>query len=156
MSIIDDAYRRFCQERFPLPTEEQVAELERRIGCTLPADYRQFILNYNGGYFREPEIEPTVDACPVDLLTYLHGIGAAHPEAELATKYQMSIFEENDPPEIVPIGETPMGSLILLIVHEDGYGEICFKEAFGDFYFLADGIEEFFSLLRERPEIETE
>jgi hypothetical protein len=58
MSAIDLAYAKFCKKRFPLPTERQVSDLENRIGIRLPADFRQFILDYNGGYFTEPDITP--------------------------------------------------------------------------------------------------
>ncbi len=42
-----------------------------------------------------------------------------------------------------------MGGLIVLVVVGEESGCILLKQAFGDFYILADGIEEFFSLLRE-------
>ena len=38
---------------------------------------------------------------------------------------------------------------IVLIAEHEGRGEIFLKQAFGDFYVLAEGIEEFFGLLRE-------
>jgi hypothetical protein len=60
------------------------------------------------------------------------------------------LFDDNDPPKILPIGDTPLGSLIILdTAPGEGCGTIYFKQAFGDFYFLADGIEDFFDLLRE-------
>ena len=39
MTSIDHAYDRFARERFPLPTEAQLAELEQRISVTFPEDY---------------------------------------------------------------------------------------------------------------------
>ncbi len=43
-----------------------------------------------------------------------------------------------------------MGGLIILdTAPGEGRGDIWLKQAFGDFYYLADGIEEFFGLLRE-------
>lgn len=43
-----------------------------------------------------------------------------------------------------------MGGLIILdTVPGEGRGEIYYKQAFGEFYWLAEGIEEFFTLLRE-------
>jgi hypothetical protein len=60
------------------------------------------------------------------------------------------LFDDNDPPKILPIGGTPMGGLIILdTAPGEGRGDIWLKQAFGDFYYLADGIEEFFGLLRE-------
>lgn len=150
-STIEYAYRRFSRRRFPQPSLSQVEALERRIGITLPDDYRRFLLEFNGGYFNEPDIEPVVEGCPRDALTFLNGIGASHPEAELATPGDLVTFDDNDPPKIIPIGGTPLGSLIILdTAPGDGNGEIYFKQAFGDFYWLAEGIEEFFTLLRPR------
>ena len=45
---IEDAYRRFAIERFSLPSEEQIGELETRIGVVFSDDYRRFLLEYNG------------------------------------------------------------------------------------------------------------
>ncbi len=84
MNLIRYAYNRFSTERFPLPTEEQVWALERKLGIEFPPDYREFLLQFNGGYFDTPIIEPVGDDCPEDALLLLCGIGASHREAELA------------------------------------------------------------------------
>ena len=153
MIAIEDAYRRFSRVRFPLPTEEQLAELERRIDVAFPDDYRQFILEFNGGYFIEPEITPVGDGCPQDALTYLSGIGASHDIAELGESSTIDLFEDNHPPKVVPIGYTTMGGLIILdTAPGEGRGEIYYKQAFGEVYWMAEGIEQFFALLRE-PEV---
>jgi hypothetical protein len=146
---IEDAYRRFSTKRFPLPSETQVEELERSIKVTLPDDYRRFLLEFNGGYFNEPEITP-VGGCPQPILLLLSGIGASHWEAELGLPRTMPSFDDNDPPKILPIGDTAMGNLIILdTAPGEGRGEIYYKQAYGDFFYLAAGIEEFFGLLRE-------
>lgn len=150
MSTIDDAFQRFCKERFPVPTEARVAELEDRLGVPLPADYRRFLLAYNGGFFSEPDIVPPTEGCPHDRLTFLCGIGAAHPTEDLAAEDLLGLFDNNDPAQIVPIGYTLMGNLILLITHPEDHGTIALKKAFSDeTFFLASGIEEFFGLLQE-------
>jgi len=155
MDTIETAYRKFCTERFPLPSEQQVAELERRIGVTLPDDYRRFVLAYNGGYFSEPHIVPPSEECPLDRLTFMHGICASHPTAELASDADLVLFTENDPPQIVPIGYTIMGHLILLVTHPEDRGCILLR-TFDESFFLAEGIEAFFGLLREAPPDETQ
>jgi len=146
---LEEAYRRFSTERFGIPSKEQIGELETRIGVVFPDDYRRFLLEYNGAYFNEPEITPVGEDCPQDALTCLHGMGASHWEAELASDFYLTLFDDNDPPIIVPIGHTGMAGLIILITEAEGRGEIFLKQAFGDFYYLAEGIEEFFELLRE-------
>jgi len=152
MNSIALAYRKFCEERFPLPSEEEVAALEERIGIDLPPDYREFLLEYNGGFFTEPDIVPPSDDCPLDRLTVLHGIRATHSSAELASISWLTLFDDNDPPQILPIGYTLMGNLLFLVTHWERNGAIALKKAGSDDSFpLADGIEEFFGLLREPP-----
>jgi hypothetical protein len=125
--------------------------LERRIQVTFPESYRRFLLEYNGGFFRDPGIAPVGDGCPDDSLTELYGIGASDPCAELGDSASLALFDGNDPPVIVPIGYTIMGGLIILVTDPEGYGAILLKEAYGDFFYLADGIEEFFELLQDPP-----
>ena len=93
------------------------------------------------------------DACPQDTLTYLSGIGATHEYAELGEPSTLVMFEDNDPLKILPIGYTAMGGLIILdTATGEGRGEIYYKQAFGEFHWMAESIEEFFALLRE-PEV---
>ncbi len=150
MTTIENAYARFAKKRFPLPTEQQLADLEQRIGIRFAEDYREFILKFNGGYFKCPEITPVGEGCPPATLDIMFGIGASHHSAELAVPGDLSIFDDNDPPKIVPIGSTGMGGLIILdTAPGEGNGEVYFKQEYGDFYYLAANIEAFFALLRE-------
>jgi hypothetical protein len=150
MTTIKNVYERFSVKRFPLPSEAQLAQLETRIGVRFPEDYRRFVLEFNGGYFNEPEITPVGEGCPLDTLEILCGIGASHSEAELATPSDLVLFDDNDPPKIIPIGRTGMAGLIILdTAPGEGQGAIFLKKAFGDFYYLVDGIEAFLALLRE-------
>jgi hypothetical protein len=150
MNTIEFIYRRFSRERFRLPSDAQVLALEKQLNAVLPGEYREFLLAYNGGYFTEPEIEPVGAECPQDALTFLNGIAATHAEAELGGKCTAGLFDDNNPLKILPIGGTAMGGLIILdVAPGDTQGSIYLKKAFGDFYYLAYGIEEFFSLLRE-------
>jgi len=154
MNTIAKAYSRFATRRFPLPSEAQLDALERRIGVTFPEDFRHFILAFNGGYFKEPDITPVTEGCPLDGLTFLSGIGASHEESELGRPFYLSLFDDNDPPKIVPIGRTALGGLIILVTESEGRGSIVLKQAFGGFFYLASGINEFFGLLREPGSVE--
>jgi hypothetical protein len=151
---IEIAYNAFCKERFPLPSEKQVADLEERLGIPLPPDYRQFLLEFNGAFFTEPQITPPTKDCSADLLTVMGGINATHPSAELGAPggYTPSWFDDNDPPQILPIGYTIMGNLIFLVTKPgaDDCGAIGLKIASSMSAFsLGDGIAEFFSRLVE-------
>ncbi len=149
LNSIESAYQQFCTVRFPLPTEAEVAALEAKINVRIPDDFRRFLLEYNGGYFSDPVITPTTEGCPEDALIFISGLHPSHREAELGCESDMTLFDDNDPPQIVIIGATPLGSLIVLdVAPGEERGVIYFKQAFGDWYPLADNIEHFFSLLR--------
>jgi hypothetical protein len=150
MGIIEAAYTAFCKERFPVPSEAQVADLERQMRVALPLGYRRFLLDYNGGFFNEPHIVPAVEGCPEDSLDFLSGIGASPRCAELRWPPALSAFDDNDPPQILPIGYTVMGNLIFLVTHPEDNGCIALKKAgVSDSFYLAEGIEGFFKLLRK-------
>ncbi len=151
MTTIQRAYDLYSKKkRFPLPSEAQVAALERKIKVSFPEDYRQFLLEFNGGFFKCPEITPTDEGCPIDTLHFMYGLGASHESAELGRPASLALFDDNDPPQIMPIGRTGSAGLIVLDVGQvEGRGAIYLKVAFGDFYYLIDEIEPFFALLRD-------
>lgn len=148
----DRVYERFNDERFPGVTEKQIAELEDKINVTFPDLYREFILRYNGGYFSEPLIldDPDFNR-PQSWLESLSGINAIHGFAELGSEASIAVFDDNDPVQLVPIGNTMRNYLILLVVDptEDDYGHIALK-TFDQTYLLADNIVEFFDLIAEK------
>jgi hypothetical protein len=84
------------------------------------------------------------------MLTSMNGIGATHPSAELASPADLALFSDNDPLQVLPIGYTIMGNLIFLLTQLDDRGCIGLKKAGSEkSYYLAEGIEGFFNLLRE-------
>src|SRR5262245_54649104 len=151
-------YDAFPVHRFPLPTEEQVRDLERRLKMPLPGHYRQFILEFNGGYFGPPLFpltSPVAGDAPLEHLTHLWGIGADGRHAELG--HDTCNFDDNDPPIILPIGYTERGSLLYLVTEDaPDYGSICVKLAFcWTVYVIADTMEEFFGLLRSDDPVDS-
>ncbi|MBX9790672.1 MAG: hypothetical protein K2Y37_17280 [Pirellulales bacterium] len=108
-------------------------------------------MDYNGGYFNEPTISPPTKDCPELGLTSLHGIHASHPTSELCSASDLALFDDNHPLQILPVGHTTTGGLIVLGFRDDERGTIFLKKAYGDFHYLADGIEDFFGLLEEPP-----
>lgn len=148
MSNIEHAYERFCTERFPLPKPETVAALEKLRGVPFPNDYRDFLQNWNGGFFSEPTITVVNEECPVDRLTFFSGIGATHPIAELTWPPALGDFDEESLLRVIPVGDTLMGNLILLYTEPNDFYQVCMKIAFrDDVFILADSLEEYFGSL---------
>jgi len=159
---IATVYEEFCTTHFPLPTEADVANLELQIGVSLPLNYRRFLLEYNGGYFisspehiSSPRIIRPADCegdgdFPSAWLDSMYGIGEDNSEdnsiAQLGESEDIAIFDDNDPPQILPIGNTLKNYIILLVTHPDENGSILLR-TFDESFWLADGIEDFFELL---------
>jgi hypothetical protein len=153
MDAIALAYAAFCEERFPLPSERDVSALERHLGIAFPVDFRKYIKDYNGGFFSEPAFRGPNPECPDCLLSLMHGIRATDKCAELGSDADMVLFSDNDPIQVLPIGATAGGNLLLLLLDPEHFGEIVLKPISSQqCYFLASGIQEFFSLLRENPD----
>lgn len=157
MTHIEQIYRKVVKERFPLPTDQQVAALEAKIGVRFPPDYRRYLLDYNGGWFGDHSLDVPAEVHNSSL-DCLYGIGADHESAELGRPSDMSLFDDNDPPEVVIIGRTTFNYLIVLGVHEETYGQIFIKTYWSQFskteqewFWLADSIEDFFDLIPDVP-----
>jgi hypothetical protein len=134
MKEIASAYKRFATERFRLPSKKQLLVFERRIKSKLPSDFRQYVLEFNGGIFEYSEIVPDHDECPSSRLSDTNGLGSRYKCFELNQPRGWNLFDDNDPPKIIPIGGTPMGDFIMLVTElGETPGAILFKQAFGEF-----------------------
>lgn len=115
----------------------------------LPDDYRSFLLEYNGGRFRNPKINAPYPNLRVENLDLLKGVNTSERWAEFGLPADLVLFEDNDPPQVLPIGSTQSGNLILIITHADDHGVIMLRTVNQESYWLSDGIEQFFELLSE-------
>ncbi|HWL10594.1 MAG TPA: SMI1/KNR4 family protein [Planctomicrobium sp.] len=159
MNAIEFAYAQFCEKRFlPLPEEKDLQNLEERLGCILPAHFREFVLQYNGGRFSDPYIDlPSIGSPMEDGLNVIYGFNASHKSYELGNSVRVSIFNDGDHVEVLPIGDTPVGNAILLDVDSraETYGSIWFKATDdhrhypGEWLIVGETMEEFFGLLKE-------
>jgi hypothetical protein len=127
-------------------------QLEARLGIRFPEHYREFLLTYNGGYFDpEPEFRPPVDGAPASVVACLYGIHSTEQSAELARPISLAQFSGNTPPQVVPIGHSPIHELFLLVTDATGddYGDLILHNERHGSFFIAHTMEEFFALLRE-------
>jgi len=146
---IANAYNQFCETRFPQISEQEIENLESEIGVELPSDYRDYLLEFNGGYFNEPLITPPDEDWPKSWLNAMYGILAPHDFAEIGQLSDILTFEDNipgAPPVVLTIGNTSKNYLILLDTSPEDNGSI-YLRTFTETYQLAYGIEDFFELL---------
>jgi len=150
---VEQAYRRFCQTRFSPASEEQIADLERKIGVRLPDEYRRYLLSYNGGSFNAPVMGARDKQCPENCLHVMFGMGEQPNACNLANPVYLNLFDDNYPAIILPIGYTPTGNLLVLRTEpDDELGWILLKIQDSDDYFVvAESINDFFGCLKENP-----
>ena len=148
---IERAYLKWCKQRFPLPGEQEISDLERRISAHFPKHFRDFLLEWNGGLFTWPNIIIGEDDHSVGSLKYLSGVHVPVDFAELGRAFDLSLFEDNNPPIILPIGRTTANDLIMLNVDlgDEDDGAVFLRTTDQNTIRLGATMDEFFSLLRE-------
>ncbi len=101
-------------EYVPL-TPSEVAELERRLGAPLPADYLDFALTYGRCHIRGWGDVPLVDGPRTVLLDTFFGGQAGGGRSVLAMQEE---YAGAFPDGVVPIADDPNGNLYLLWVSD--------------------------------------
>jgi hypothetical protein len=158
VETIASLYSRCCTHRFPSVERDELDSLESRIGRSLPRDYRKFLLEFNGGVFRRATInlpEPLTVEWRDGLVTHtedeldcLYGLRAPFDFAILESPSNLTLLEQGDPIDLLPMGYTACGSLLLLGLVPDIEGSILIKFPSDQNAFeIADGIESFFDLI---------
>ena len=107
----------------PPISENEIRDVEQKFGIQFPEQYRQFLLQHNGGH-----PEPNVFAVPGDpipgqssMLEWFYCIDSTdvnHIERMILT------FRERMPSECIPIGCDPGGNQICLVISGDDAGKI--------------------------------
>lgn len=108
-------------------TEEQINNVERELGRSIPFSYRLFLLEHNGGY-PEPSEFSIVDAGTGRTIEVavrrFFGIGTAEETFNL--DYAISMFGDRLPHGIFPIARDPGGSLICIATEGPDAGKVYF------------------------------
>jgi hypothetical protein len=144
------------------PASGELAELEARLGVTLPDDYRNFLQEQNGGYLDENFLPPEANAS----VRYLYSAGPNDHEHidDLESAFHSFYLPDVDleyrlRTGMLPIGEDEGGNRICLRVSGEDRGSVWFwahDAALGEdpFERLADGFGEFFEALRPIEELD--
>lgn len=105
------------EDRGPLVGEAEVAAFEQRLGLTLPADYRRFLLEVNGGLLADANTRLS-HYLITDLLSLNDDIDARSLEARAARAHWVLPH-----PDLLMIGNTE-GGMMLLAVAGSHRGEV--------------------------------
>lgn len=99
---------------------EHVAALEQRIGQGLPGDYRQFLLDVNGG---EPEVNyyPPAEDLGVSVRDFFQ-LGSDDRYISLET--HLDVYAGRVPPDFLPVANDDGGDLICLSLRDHDYGRV--------------------------------
>jgi hypothetical protein len=108
-------------------SEVSLALFEQELDLTLPTDYRDFLLEHNGGK-PNPCIFPVANN-PYDNKSMLHYFfGVTDGELGNLAKW-IKLQEDKLPEDLIPIGIDLGGNLLCLSVRGDFYGKIYFWDA---------------------------
>jgi SMI1-KNR4 cell-wall len=147
---ISECYEKYCEIRFPLPSEEAIRSFENTVDVVLPESYRKFLADYNGGKFSEPSFSAEWDdEVQGDRLSILYGLNQEVPGRSLTDKSLLAIYPAS-PRKVLPIGHTMMNNLLLLVtdVNDSEFGTVLMKPAWIEWtWIIADDIYDFFSLI---------
>lgn len=143
------------ESRTPL-TLEKLDEVQQRLQLEFPAEYREFLLKYNGG-------KPTPNTFTFtdhsgkqsdSLVHYFLAIYGNHID-DLAVEYSDLLSDERILPHLVPIANDPFGNLIVLSVGGEDQGKVYFWDheiepetvGYENMSLIADSFTEFLNML---------
>ncbi len=131
-------YDQFCIKRLPLPTEREILLLENRLQRNFPDVYREFLLTFNGGRFRDCGITNHQRIVSSYGIEKFLGITNEKSIYELGNPGDYLLFDDNDPPVLLPIATFGDSSFLMIDLDDssEAYGSLVFKKASGDFYSL--------------------
>jgi len=134
---------------------QAIDEFERYLGMSLPADYRRFLLEHNGGQ-PTPHSFLINDKQGSDIVDFFLGLKAE----KLAFSLEEYAKHRKDhlPSNLISIARDPFRNVICLSLAGTDVGKVYFSDAdfgvvgapdYSNLYLLADSFDEFMSKLHE-------
>lgn len=136
----------------PPLNEEDVRSFERKSGLALPASYKEFLLATNGG---RPERDlfmlNGLEGNPLGRIHIFYGLNDPIPSCNL--DWNLEVFRERIPVNLLPIATTEGADKICLLVAGDRPGAIFYWDGHArtgerNLYFLANDFASFLSSLQ--------
>lgn len=138
---------------FPPISEEELAAFEQAYQIHLPAEYRDFLLRYNGGMPKRRIFDIDMDGFPNSIpIQLFSGVSQTHPLGLQAT---MATFVGRMPANLIPIANDSFGNPICLSVSGEDTGYVYFWDRdmeqeepdYSNVYFIAKSFNAFLDLL---------
>lgn len=147
---------------YPPTSESEINDFEQKWNINLPENYKNFLLENNGGRPAEDLTFPIKNDPPLNLgvINFFYGINAGeHNDLDK----EMRVHEDRVPKGFVPIAGDPMGNEICLAVSGEHEGEVYFWEheeeaedgeepTMQNMYLVANSFEEFLNNLKPYEE----
>lgn len=123
---------------------------EHNYNITLPRDYRDFLIEYNGGY-PNPGTYKISYELGESILNIFYGIGNMYDNLEK----KIDIFDEILEIGFIPIADDPCGNQICIGINKEYFGQIYHwahdkeHDEVESMYFLSESFKEFLESLYE-------
>jgi len=143
--------------RFATLSLQRLEQFEAVLGTTLPDDYRQFLIQHNGG-----KPTPSVFTISVDegdaMLHQVYGLHEGSLHTRLDRAYQT--YRDRMPRSLIPIADDPGGNAVCLGIHGNERGKIYFwdhemeadedeEPTFENVYLVAESFMVFLQSLKD-------
>ncbi|MBL3889825.1 SMI1/KNR4 family protein [Bacillus cereus] len=130
---------------------QDIKQFEQEYNVTLPKQYVDFLLEYNGGFPQESSFKISDDEGE-SLVNKFYGIGDM--KSNLGKVFE--VLEGEIPEDFISIANDPAGNEILLGVNGDFQGKVYFwihdiepEDEMDNMFILADSFVEFFNNIYE-------
>lgn len=134
-----------------------VKELEAIIGKKLPADYRAFLLEFNGGR-PENNVFPVPEDRTSAGVDRFYGLLGKRESGDLL--FQRQLLLDRMPKDMLPIGDASCGNCICLSFRSDSFGNVFFWDheleplggtdvSFSNLFRVGNSFHDFFSNLQQ-------
>lgn len=113
------------EKKFPPVTLGGIAGVEQRLGVDLPAEFRSFLLETNGGQPTPSQF--TLAAIDEEaLVDFLYGVSPVREPGDL--EYEFNSLKDDLPARWLPVGHDPGGNLILVSLEEGTRGAVYYGD----------------------------
>jgi cell wall assembly regulator SMI1 len=145
----------------PVLQDNDIREVETKLGISLPSDYKEFLLAHNGGHpqpnaFTIPGSQPGT----WEVLEWFFGVHSGEYNNLLQ---KARVYRSRVPSELLPIATDPGGNLLCLSVSGPHIGKVYFWDheeeveegeppTYKNVYLVADSFTELVNNLTEPPD----